>query len=52
MTALALGQFIVRNDEPADFVPPEIIMPGPLVTRTTAKLESMLYLADPEYCML
>ncbi len=52
MTALALGQFIARNQEPVDAVPLEIITPGPLVSLETGNLEAMLYLADPRHCLV
>ena len=52
-TALVVGQFIVRNQEPADSVPLEIITPGPLVSRENKnELEAMFYLADPAHCMV
>jgi len=52
-TSLIVGQFIVRNKEPIDSVPLEIITPGPLVSlepKTT--LASLFYLADPAHCMV
>jgi len=52
MTALALGQFIVRNKEAVENVPLEIVTPGPLVSRDTGNLEAMLYLADPRHCLV
>ncbi|MGE0609054.1 MAG: sugar ABC transporter substrate-binding protein [Pirellulales bacterium] len=52
MTALVLGQFMVRNQEPVDSVPLEIITPGPLVTLETNNLEAMLYQADPRHCLV
>ncbi|HEY1598770.1 MAG TPA: sugar ABC transporter substrate-binding protein [Pirellulales bacterium] len=52
MTALSLGQFIVRNDEQVDNVPLEIVTPGPLVSRESGNLEAMLYLADPRHCLV
>lgn len=52
-TALVVGQFIVRNKEPIDRVPLEIITPGPLVSLESPNvLESMFYLADPAHCMV
>ncbi len=52
-TALVVGQFIVRNKEPVEKVPLEIITPGPLVSLETPNvLESMFYLADPAHCMV
>jgi ribose transport system substrate-binding protein len=52
-TALVIGQFIVRNKEPIDRVPMEIITPGPLVSLELPNvLESMFYLADPAHCMV
>lgn len=52
MTALVIGQFIVRNQEKAENVPLEIVTPGPLVTKDTGNLEAMLYLADPRHCLV
>jgi len=52
MTALALGQFIARNEEPVDTVPFEIVTPGPLVAQETGNLEAMLYQADPRHCLV
>jgi ribose transport system substrate-binding protein len=52
MTALAIGQFIVRNGEKVDDVPLEIVTPGPFVARETGNLEAQLYLADPRHCLV
>lgn len=52
MTALVIGQFIVRNQEPVDALPLEIITPGPLVSKETGNLQAMQYLADPRHCMV
>lgn len=52
MTALVVGQFIARNQEPVDRVPLEIVTPGPLVARETGNLEAMFYLADPAHCLV
>jgi ribose transport system substrate-binding protein len=52
MTALVMGQFIARNNEPVESVPLEIITPGPLVAPETGNLEAMLYLADPRHCLV
>lgn len=52
MTALALGQFIVRNGEGVEELPREIITPGPLVSLDTGNLEAQLYLADPRHCLV
>lgn len=52
MTALVIGQFIVRNQEQADSLPLEIITPGPLVSRESGNLAAMQYLADPRHCMV
>jgi len=52
MTALALGQFIVRNKEAVDAVPAQIITPGPLVSRESGNLDAQLYLADPRHCLV
>jgi ribose transport system substrate-binding protein len=52
-TSLVVGQFIVRNKEPLEKVPLEIITPGPLVSLETPNvLEAMFYLADPAHCMV
>lgn len=52
MTALVTGQFIVRNQEPVDSLPLEIITPGPLVSKESGNLQAMQYLADPRHCMV
>ncbi len=52
MTALAIGQFIVRNGEKVDQLPLEIITPGPLVSQEAGNLDAMLYLADPKHCLV
>jgi ribose transport system substrate-binding protein len=52
MTALAIGQFIVRNQEKVEDVPLEIVTPGPLVARETGNLEAQLFLADPRHCLV
>ncbi len=52
MTALVIGQFIVRNQETVDQVPLQIITPGPLVSRETGNLDAMFYLADPKHCLV
>jgi ribose transport system substrate-binding protein len=51
-TALTIGQFIVRNQESLDEVPPLVITPGPLVTQESGNLEAMFYLADPRRGMV
>ena len=52
-TALVVGQFIVRNKEPIESVPLEIITPGPLVSLERKNiLDEMFYLADPAHCMV
>lgn len=51
-TALVVGQFIIRNKEPIESLPLEIITPGPLVSKDTRNLDAMLYLADPLHCMV
>lgn len=51
-TALEIGQFIVRNQEPVEDVPLEIITPGPLVSPEQENLEAQLYLADPRHCLV
>jgi ribose transport system substrate-binding protein len=52
MTALIVGQFVVRNQEAVDAVPLEIVTPGPLVTQETGNLDAMFYLADPAHCLV
>ena len=52
MTALVIGQFIVRNGESVEDVPLEIVTPGPLVSLETGNLEAMLYLAQPSHCLV
>ncbi len=52
MTALALGQFMVRNGETIDEVPEKVVTPGPLVSQDTGNLEAMRYMADPRHCMV
>jgi len=52
MTSLVLGQFIVRNGEPVDSVPLEIVTPGPLVSLATGNLDAIAYLADPKHCLV
>ncbi|MFO0896337.1 MAG: sugar ABC transporter substrate-binding protein [Pirellulales bacterium] len=51
-TALAVGQFIVRNQEELEDVPLEIVTPGPLVSRETGNLEAMFYLSDPLHSLV
>jgi ribose transport system substrate-binding protein len=52
-TALIVGQFIARNQEPVEKVPLEIITPGPLVTKDDPNvLEAMYYLADETHCLV
>jgi ribose transport system substrate-binding protein len=52
-TALIVGQFIVRNSEPVEKVPLEIITPGPLVSLEHKNvLEAMFYQSDPAHCMV
>lgn len=52
-TALILGQFIVRNKEPIDKVPLEIVTPGPLVSLERKNvLDAMYYLADSMHCLV
>ena len=53
VTALVVGQFIVRNAEKAESVPLEIITPGPLVSLENKNtLDAMFYLADPTHCLV
>ena len=47
-----IGQFIVRNGETVENVPPEIICPSPLVALETGNLEAMFYLSDPKHCLV
>jgi ribose transport system substrate-binding protein len=52
-TALVVGQFIVRNREPIDSLPLEIVTPGPLVSLELPNiLSEMFYLADPAHCLV
>ena len=50
--ALIVGQFIVRNRERLEDVPPEIACPSPLVAKETGNLEAMFWLSDPKHCMV
>lgn len=50
--SLAIGQFIVRNEEKIDDVPLQIICPSPLVARETGNLDAMFYLSDPKHCLV
>ncbi|MBI1900934.1 MAG: sugar ABC transporter substrate-binding protein [Planctomycetia bacterium] len=52
MWALTFGQFIVRNNEPVDSLPLEVIAPGPLVSRESGNLDAMFFLADPRHCLV
>jgi len=52
MTAVAIGQAIVRNKESIKDLPQEIIAPGPLVSKDTGNLDAMLYLSDPKNCLV
>jgi ribose transport system substrate-binding protein len=52
MTALVIGQFIVRNQEAIDELPLEIVTPGPLVSLESGNLAAQLYLADPRHCLV
>ena len=52
MTALAIGQFVVRNKEPMESLPLEIVTPGPLVSADTGNLEAMFFLSDPRHCLV
>ncbi|MBX9788766.1 MAG: sugar ABC transporter substrate-binding protein [Pirellulales bacterium] len=52
MTALVLGQFIVRGAEKLETLPPEIVTPGPLVSRESGNLEAQRYLSDPRHCLV
>lgn len=50
--SVVIGQFIVRNREQPDDVPPEITCPSQLVTRETGNLEAMLYLSHAEHALM
>jgi ribose transport system substrate-binding protein len=50
--SLIVGQFIVRNEEKPDDLPPEIMLPCPLVSRESGNLEAMFFLSDPRHCMV
>lgn len=52
MTSLAIGQFIVRNNELKENIPAKIITPGPLVSRESDNLSAMKFMADPRHCMV
>jgi len=52
MLAVVIGQFIVRNQERLEDVPPEIPCPCPLVTRETGNLEAMFYLSDAGHSLM
>jgi ribose transport system substrate-binding protein len=51
-TALAIGQFVVRNNESVESLPLEIVTPGPLVSADTGNLDAMFFLADPRHCLV
>jgi len=51
-TALAVGQFIARNQEKVDQVPLELITPGALVSKDTGNLDAMFYLSDPRHSLV
>jgi ribose transport system substrate-binding protein len=52
MTALVLGQFIVRGGEKVESIPPDIVTPGPLVSRDSGNLDAQRYLSDPRHCLV
>jgi len=52
MTALVLGQFVVRGGEKVETLPPEIVTPGPLVSRESGNLDAQRYLSDPRHCLV
>lgn len=52
MTALVIGQAIVRNKEKIEDLPLRIVTPGPLVSRESGNLDAQLYLADPRHCLV
>lgn len=52
MTSLAIGQFIVRNQETVDNLPLEIPLPTPLVSKETGNLDAMLYMSGPKHCLV
>ena len=52
MTALVIGQYIVRNGEKMEDLPLRVVTPGPLVSRETGNIEALLYMADPSHCLV
>ena len=52
MTALVIGQYIVRNGEKMEDLPLRVVTPGPLVSKETGNVEAMLYMADPSHCLV
>ena len=52
MMALAIGRFIVLNEEKIDAVPPEIPLPTPLVSKEAGNLARIRDLADPKHALL
>jgi len=52
MMSLVIGQFICRNEETLDDVPPEIPLPNPLVSKEAGNIDAMFYLSDPKHCLV
>ena len=52
MTALVVGQFIVRNKETVNDLPLEIPLPTPLVSKETGNIDAMLYMSGPKHCLV
>ena len=52
MTALVVGQFIVRNQEKVADLPLEIPLPTPLVSKETGNIDAMLYMSGPKHCLV
>ncbi len=50
--AVIVGQFIARNREKIDDLPPKISLPCPLVSKEAGNLEAMFYLTDKRHCLL
>ncbi len=52
MMSLVVGQFICRNGETLEDVPPEILLPSPLVSKEAGNIDAMFYLSDPKHCLV
>ena len=50
--ALAIGRYLVTQEEKPEQVPLVITVPSPLVTRDNGMLEAMFYLAAPAHCLM